>query len=240
VELTWARRQCLWVGFASALLGGSALALAPEAVQRALALEERGDDAGALATLDRLVKEEPAWELPRLEAARLRLKAGSDLDRAELDLETARAIAPENPRGHFLWAMLAQERGRPAEAVSALERAVALRSGYADAWFRLAPLYAELERWADAEQAYRELLRYRSDSLQARFALAQVLEKQNKLEDTERELRRLLDENPIPVVRERLADFYRRTDRPKLAEKALKGTPAKKVRKLRPLPKSRR
>jgi len=206
----------------------------------ALLLEERGDDAAALKALDKLARQNPSWELPRLEAARLRLKHGRDLDHAELDLEAARALAPENPRAHLLWAMLCQEQGRVEEAIRSLEEAVALKRDFLEARGRLASLYVQQGRLPEAERQYKTLLAYQPDSVPPRLQLAEVHEKQGQLESAERELRRLLDDHPESVqVRQRLAAFYERTGRPELAEKAFQGT-ERKSRKLRPLPKSRR
>ena len=66
------------------------------ALAAALAFEQRGDDAQALAAVERLVRQDPLSPLPRLEAARLRLKGNVDLDLAQVQLEAARATAPEN------------------------------------------------------------------------------------------------------------------------------------------------
>src|SRR5580698_2980877 len=95
-----------------------------ERLREALSLEQQGRDVDALTALDREVRADPVWALPRIEAARIRLKRGVDLDRAELDLEAASTLAPEIPRVHFLVAQLQEERGHPAEAIQALEKAV--------------------------------------------------------------------------------------------------------------------
>src|SRR5215813_1493312 len=79
--------------------------------------------------------------LARMEAGRLRLQLGEDLDRAEAHLETARFLVPENPRAHYLWGLLMEERGRRAEAIRSFEMAILYRPDYADARFRLAGDY---------------------------------------------------------------------------------------------------
>jgi tetratricopeptide (TPR) repeat protein len=211
-------------------------------MKQALAREQAGDDAGAVALLDRLVAERPELELPRLEAARLRLKRAEDLDLVEIHLEAVRSRAPENPRGQYLWGLLMEERGATVQALHAYELAVLYRPDYPEARQRLGALYLSREDWLRAESHFRVLARAYPEQLQLRFQLATALERQGRLEDTERLLRQLLDEQPesIPVVR-RLAEFYDRTERPQLAakaRKALEAAPQKK--KMRPLQRSRR
>jgi tetratricopeptide (TPR) repeat protein len=218
----------------------SASAVDLQALRQALGEEEAGNDGAALQRLDVLSRMNPGWELPRLEAARLRLKRGTELDQAEADLEVARAVAPQNPRAHYLWALLHQERSQSEDAIRCLEQALKLREDYADARFRLAGLHLEQGRWVDAQQHYRILATLKPEWTQPRLQLAHVLEMQQKLEDAERELRRLLDENPQSShVRQRLVAFYERTGRPKLAER-VRAQPNVRPRKLRPLPKSKR
>jgi tetratricopeptide (TPR) repeat protein len=214
----------------------------PSRLREALTLEQAGDDKAALARVEGLIRERPDWELARLEAARLRLKTGTELDLAQLHLEAARALAPENPRGHFLWGLLMEERGLHADAARALELAVLYRADYDDARFRLAGIYFAQGEWAKAEEHYRMLAREHPESTPARLQLAAVLEKQGKLEDTEIELRKLLDSQPrSPVAGRQLAEFYDRTGRPKLAAKVRKAIdkPPKK-KKMRDLRKSKR
>ncbi|HEX8434017.1 tetratricopeptide repeat protein [Archangium sp.] len=73
----------------------------------ALSREAEGDSAGALEAVEAIVRAWPAEALPRLEAARLLLKLGTDLDRAEAHLDVAAPAAPDNPRLHnqrgLLW-----------------------------------------------------------------------------------------------------------------------------------------
>lgn len=205
----------------------------------ALSQEAAGDDAGALESIERVIQSWPNEALPRLEAARLRLKLGGDLDRVEQDLETASVSAPNNPRLHFLRGMLWEERGELARAASAYERAVVLRSTYEDARFRLGGVWAAQGDWLKAELHYRLLARARPDWLQVRLQLIRVIEGQGRVADAEKEWRLLRAEQPgNALVTEQFARFYERTSRPKLAAQLrteLKpATPAKKMRPLRP------
>lgn len=209
----------------------------PAKLQAALALEQQGDSAAALEALDRLAVREKGWEMPHLEAARLRLKLGSGLEEAERLLTHALAVAPTNPRAHYLKGLLEAERGNTAAAIQALEQAVQLREDFPDARYRLASLCADSGDWLRAEHHFRVLSSHRPDWLPVRLGLARALEMQGRLEDAEVELRRLLREQPEnTVARRRLADLYERTGRPALAERVLQGhaAPGRRMRQLRP------
>lgn len=201
-------------------------------LSEALAQEQAADAGRALRSLDLLVTQNPSWELPRIEAGRLRMKLGQELDRAEADLDAARSIVPENPRAQYLWGLLMDERGRRREAIRALEVAVLYRPDYADARFRLAGAYFSAEDWGRAEAQYRALSKLRPDWVQVRLQLAAALEKENRVADAEAELKRLLAEQPqSPVVRHKLAELYTRTHRSELASELLE-PPRKKMREL--------
>lgn len=220
------------------LLLGSTGARSP--LSDATELERAGREPEAIASLERLIQAKPAWELPRLEAARLRLKLGSRLELVEQHLEVARSVAPENPRGHYLWGLLMAERGRAAEAARALELAVRYREDYHDARFRLAGLYFSAGDWPRAEHHYRALTKAQPGASAARAQLAAALERQGKVEAAEAELKRLFESQPGSLAAaRRLADFYARTGRAELASKILRNAEPSK-RKLRELGRSKR
>ncbi|MGQ0506138.1 MAG: tetratricopeptide repeat protein [Myxococcaceae bacterium] len=212
-------------------------------VRQALSLEQSGDDVGALAALDKLISQQPGAELPRLEAARIRLKRAEDVDRAEADLEAVRSRTPENPRAQYLWGLLMEERGKSEEARDAFELAVFYRPLYADARLRLAALALAGSDWVKAETHYRVVVRAQPELAQAKLQLAHVLEKQSRFDDAERVLKGLLASQPksVAVVR-RLTELYERMDRPKLAAKLRQSLEPEKPtkKKMRPLKKSRR
>ncbi len=206
-------------------------------LQAALSLERKGNDRAALAALRSLVRTHPAWELPRLEVARLLLENGDSLDEAEAHLEAARALAPENPRGHFLYGLLMQERGRDDDAAKAWELAVHYREDYDDARFRLGSHYFARGDWEKAERHLRLYARRNPEATGARINLALALEKLSRLEDAELELRKLYEAQPdSPLVVKRLVEFYERIGRPKLADKvrAAAGESKRKMRQLKP------
>ncbi len=235
-----------------ALVAGAADAAEPSVLTRApsrptvslpeaLALESDGDDAGAIAALDALIGAQPAWELPRLEMARLLLKTGGALGRAEAHLDAALQQAPHNPRAWYLRGVMWEERDDRRQAVQAYEQAVKLRGSYEDARLRLGTLWFDLGDTLKAEMHYRYLARLKPEWVQVRLLLAEVLERQERPLDAERELLAARDYQPTsPLVLRRLADFYTRTGRPQLAERVRKSMEAPPKRKMRELKPSRR
>jgi tetratricopeptide (TPR) repeat protein len=214
---------------------------APGTLQDALALEAAGDDAGALAAVEALVRAHPTWELPRMEAARLLLKMGGGLERAEAHLDAVAGVAPNNPRAWYLRGLLWEERGDRMQAVRAYEQAVRYRSSYEEARFRLGGLWAEQGDWLKSEMHYRYLARAKPEWVQVRLQLAEVLEKQERTLDAETELLAARSLQPdSPLVLRRLADFYERTGRPQLAQKVRKSMEPQPTRRMRALKPSRR
>jgi len=218
----------MWLVLISVIAG----ATGSGTLEDALAIERSGDGVRAVDSMERLVRDDPVWALARIEAGRLQLKLGRDLDRAQMHLDAARSLAPENARAHYLWGLLMEERGRRREAIRSFQIAVLYRPDYADARFRLAGHYFSEGDWAQAEVHYRALSRLGPDWSQARLQLAASLEKEGKLAEAEEELARLLAEQPQSTLfRRKLGEFYTRTQRPELAEKLL-AEPKKKMREL--------
>ncbi len=220
-------------------MAGAMDASANTALTQALAREEAGDSAGALAAVESVINTAPSWELPRLEAARMMLKLGGELDRVEAHLDVASALAPENPRAHYLRGLLWEERGRPLLAAQAYETALLYRPSYEEARFRAAGIWLAQGDWLKAELHFRLLSKARPEWVQVRLLLAQVLEQQERPEDAERELLAARELQPqSPQVIRRLAELYERTGRPKLAQK-LRATleapePRRRMRALKP------
>lgn len=207
----------------------------------ALALEQDGDDEAALTAIDGIVVRAPTWELPRLEAARLRMKLDREWEIAELQLEIALSIAPENPRAHFLAARLYEQQGKVREALRSLEAALALRPGYEDARLRIGALYLQAGDPLRSEFHLRRLTKENPRLTQARVQLAGALEAQHRIADAEEILEALAEDEPNNAwVTRRLAEFYERTGRPDKAQALAAGERPSTRRKLRPLPKSRR
>ena len=212
-------------------------------LESVLALEREGRDVEALAAADALVRQAPGWELPRLESARLRMKLGRELERAAFDADVARSLAPENPRAHFLFGLVSEERGQDDEAVSAYEMALLLKPSYDEPRFRLAGIYFARGDWPLAEEHYRALAAEQAGASSARLQWIATLERQGRDDVAEQELIRIRRADPASIaVARRLAALYERTGRPSLARKILAGleTAGANEKKMRTLKKSRR
>ncbi|WNG48048.1 tetratricopeptide repeat protein [Archangium minus] len=228
----------LWL-LVAGTLAAAMDAPAPGDLTSALAREASGDTSGALESVEAVIQAWPNQALPRVEAARLLLKLGGDLDQAEAHLEVAAAAAPENPRVHYLRGLLWEERGQPLRAARSYEQALFYRASYEDARFRVAGLWASLGDWLKAEMHYRLLSRSRPEWVQVRLQLIQAIEQQGRVADTEKELLLLKSEQPTnALVLRHLAEFYERTGRPQLAARVRASleppAPSKKMRPLRP------
>lgn len=226
---------------AAVVMCSAVLAAGPDArLQAALALEQQGDDAQALHDVEALVREQPTWALARLEAGRLRLKRGDAVDQAELDLDVARSLAPENPRVHYLWGLLLEERGRRDQAALALCVALTLRPDFADARFRLAGLDLSAGRFSQAIEGLSTYVSKHPDATAAHLQLATALEKSGDAKGAEKELRALA---AAPATRTvalgRLADLLLRLGRVAEAQ-TVRSTLDGPHRTMRPLQRSGR
>lgn len=214
-----------------------AVASADDALQKAQALESSGDDAGAVAALERAVEADPTWAMARLELGRLQLKLGQRTAAAFVHLDIARSLAPENPRAHYLFALAADEQGRRRVARASLEVALALRDDFADARFRLAGLLYAAGDYAAAAGTYRVYADHHPEATGARLQLASALERSGQAAQAEKELRALM---AVPAVRplagRRLAELLERGGKAKEAAKvrAALEPPKKTLRQLQP------
>jgi Tfp pilus assembly protein PilF len=193
-----------------------------------------------LAALDRKIAKEPSNPLPRLDAAQKRILSGEELDRALLDLEAAKAMLPENPRVHFLYGQLMEERGEPQPAREAYQTAVALREDYDDARFRLAGLLFQQGAFAEAAAEYGRYAKGHPEASGARLQLAAAYEKAGDLKAAEKELKALYaDPKTHELAGRKLVELYERTGRGKDAGKIRAAVEPPK-RKLRDLKRSAR
>ena len=213
----------------------------PTPLDQAAALEAQGEDDAALRTVEGAAIAEPTSELYRLEAARLLLKLGREPERAQTHLEIALALAPENPRGHFLWAALLEERRDLRGALQSLEHALLIRPSDLDARARAASMALSLGDDLRAEYHLRELKKLHPELTGERIQLALLLERQGRLEDAEAEFQALLAEFPQNAgVRRRYADFLERRGRAPEAAAIREEPQGGAQKKMRPLKKSRR
>jgi tetratricopeptide (TPR) repeat protein len=210
-----------------------------DVLARAKAYELAGDDAAAVALLDAAVRADPVAALPRIELGRLVLKSGSQPALAQQHLDAARALAPENPRVHYLYALAVEEQGQRPEARRSLEVALALRDDFPEARFRLAGLLFAEGDWGGAAAAYKRYLASRPGETGALLQLAAALERDGAVGRAEATLRSMLTGPARAVATRRLAELLERQGRAGEAQRlraSLGGTaPAK-----RPLGPSRR
>lgn len=206
----------------------------------ARAAEQEGDLARALALAEGVVAAYPRSPVPRLEVVRLLLAQGGELPRAEAHLDAAQALAPDNPRGHYLRALLEEARGRPLRARAAYAEALRLRPSYEEARFRAAGLAADTGDWLLAEHHYRALVQLRPGAAATWVMLARALEAQGRAPEAVAALEAFRRTAPgnVPVTRA-LADLLERTGEGARAQ-ALRDSLAPRPRPKRALPPSRR
>lgn len=178
---------------------GLLIILAATPFEQAQALEQGGDDAAAIALLEASVRSDPRWAMARVELGRLQLKQGAT-EAALQQLDIARSLAPENPRAHYLFALAADEAGRRNESRRALEVALALREGYADAQVRLAGVLSAEGDHRGAVRALRAYLDAHPEANGARLQYAEALERAGDRNGAEKELRALLQVAALKVL----------------------------------------
>jgi tetratricopeptide (TPR) repeat protein len=213
----------------------AAVIVAAAPLEAALALEQDGQGSAALQQLEALVAADPTSELARLEAARVGLKVAVNVNRAWWHAEIARSLVPENPRAHYVCALALDEVGDRAGAIRALEVALALRTDYPDARFRLAGLLSAERRWSEAVPMWRAVAT--PDAPGARLQLAQALEGAGEVKAAEVELKALtrVEAVRLPAVRALVALLERQGRKGEAVtwRKVLE-RPARDLRPLRP------
>jgi tetratricopeptide (TPR) repeat protein len=204
---------------------GSAIGLRPEHalayLKRAEAHRAQGDLASALKDLQR------AGELSADKLTiHLRLadvhQAREEFDQAIHHYTQALQIDPESPAVLYKLGLASYRSGREREALAALERALALRSGFAEAHYLKAAVHRSLEEFVQAEAELQSALAAAPDLQQARWALIELYvdgakaDKAINLLEAEA-ARRPTD--PVPFLR--LADVYRKRGEAGLAIEAV-------------------
>ncbi len=212
------------------------LILAVSPLDQAQTLEQNGDDGAALVLLQTAVAGDPRWAMARVELGRLQLKQGAS-DQAFEQLDIARSLAPENPRAHYLFALAADEAGRRNESRRALEVALVLREGYADAQVRLAGVLSAEGDDAGAARLLRPYVAAHPEANGARLQLAEALVRSGDVAGAEKELRALLQAGPLKVLAGRkllaLLDSQGRSTEAQKLRQAI-DPPARQLRELKP------
>ncbi len=210
--------------------------LAASPLERAQAMEQNGDDGAALEVLQIAVAGDPRWAMARVELGRLQLKQGAS-EQAFEQLDIARSLAPENPRAHYLFALAADEAGRRNESRRALEVALTLRDGYADAQVRLAGLLSAEGDDAGAARLLRPYVAAHPEANGARLQWAEALLKSGDAAGAEKELRALLQVGPLKVLAGRkllaLLDSQGRSGEAHKLRQSI-DPPARQLRELKP------
>ena len=212
------------------------LILAVSPLDQAQTLEQNGDDAAALALLQIAVAGDPRWAMARVELGRLQLKQGAS-EQAFEQLDIARSLAPENPRAHYLFALAADEAGRRNESRRALEVALVLREGYADAQVRLAGVLSAEGDDAGAARLLRPYVAAHPEANGARLQFAEALVRSGDAAGAEKELRALLSVGSLKVLAGRkllaLLDSQGRSGEAQKLRQAI-DPPARQWRELKP------
>lgn len=143
-------------------------------------------------------------EAPRASAAQVRewftlalqrFSSGA-LEAADEALAELLEAAPRHPEALELSAIVAAQRGDPAEAIRRFRRLAAVQPDSAEAQFNLGNLYRHSLRWEEAEAAYRAALRIAPAVPQAVFSLGLVLGETGRPHEAEAEFRRALALDP--------------------------------------------
>ena len=212
------------------------LILAASPLEQAQSLEQNGDDGAALALLQIAVAGDPRWAMARVELGRLQLKQGAS-EQAFEQLDIARSLAPENPRAHYLFALAADEAGRRNESRRALEVALVLREGYADAQVRLAGVLSAEGDDAGAARLLRPYVAAHPEANGARLQFAEALVRSGDAAGAEKELRALLSVGSLKVLAGRkllaLLDSQGRSGEAQKLRQAI-DPPARQWRELKP------
>jgi tetratricopeptide (TPR) repeat protein len=221
-----------------ALVVGILLSATPQ--EEIAAFEGAGNDTGALAWAEWWSQTEPRSPYGHLEAARLGLKLGARLEMVDWHLRWAYALAPDNPRGLYLWGVLREEQGDVQGARESQRKAIALRADYVEAHRRLAALAQRASDWGEAEKELQYLIGAGDGDTGLKLQLASVQERSGQVPQAEKTLTDLHKAQPKNVVVTRaLADFYGRTGRQKQAT-ALYKTLEPQKKAMRSLSASRR
>ncbi|MDQ2856888.1 MAG: FG-GAP-like repeat-containing protein, partial [Acidobacteriota bacterium] len=176
-----------------------------------LAALQVGDDVRAdsmLAKVTQLVPGEPAgWANWGLLALRQRV-----FEEAATRLERARALAPQNDQIYYLVGLLESSRGRSAEAVTALRKAIEINPKNLVATYKLAE---EIERQGDenSEAEYQRLiqkmLEVQPDNLAVLLELGRIAAKRGDADTLGRVVKKLSERSSIwpAEVQQQLRDL---------------------------------
>jgi len=108
------------------------------------------------------------------------LKDHGDMDGALYHFELSNQLRPGNPNVLNNIATIYSGRGKKAEAVKLLQKALSYEPMHIDARYNLALLYYQLGRVEEAKQEYLFIIQYGPDSTEAIFARQMLIMIQNQ------------------------------------------------------------
>ena len=143
-------------------------------INLALALQDAGRPAEAVARLREAVRISPGDAVPHDLLGQALVQAGRQIEALAAFREALR-LDPHSALIRSNLAATLNALGRPAEAVALLEQALAANPGYADARVNLGVSLVRLGRTSEAAQQFAEALRLRPDLPAAAFNLGAAL-----------------------------------------------------------------
>ncbi len=164
-------------------------------LQLGLILGGRGEDAEALALLEKVCAEGTTDPEAYRTAGRLHLKAGN-VEKARLALEKARNLDPEDEETHLLLAHMHLAAGEPQIAIDAYKKALAVNPANAATRNDLAALFLQAGRTDDGLAEVREAIRLDPGNASYRTNLALALINTNRMDEAVDLLRSLLQTQP--------------------------------------------
>lgn len=144
-------------------------------------LEQAPETAGAWALLSELVGR------------------SGDLEYAEELIRQAQELEPKNAQYCCSFGEICSQKKDFPTALSAFQRAIELRSDFADAWLGQAVIYDESKEVSQAEKAYSQALRYSKKSVetaQIRVNFAGFLRDQKRIKEGIKQLRKAVSDVP--------------------------------------------
>ena len=137
------------------------------------ALLRSQDLPGALAEFEQAVALDPALGRAHFSAG-FAYKELGDAEKARRALETARRLEPQNPLVLFHLADLASHDEDPTPALRLLERALAAKPDYAEAYVKVGQIHVRSKRFRQAVGALMEAVRLEPELPQAHYLLSRA------------------------------------------------------------------
>ena len=162
----------------------------------------------AYAAYSRAVETDPGQLQARVKRAQLLLTAG-DVDRADIDVQAAYAMAPRDPDVLVLSGALKRVKGNVKGSEDEARQALEIKPGHVGASSLLAALLFERQDLAGAEAVLRESIALNPSDVALRLALARIFDVTKNHDDAITVLRDLVAQYPgRNEFRVKLANYY--------------------------------